>query len=73
MCGHIDDVVLTGPTHALDIILKELAERILVKVTGNMCPDKESAWIPFVGRERRRVGNKILMRVKDKFVQRGAE
>ncbi len=35
--------------------------------------DKESAWIPFVGRERRRVGNKILLRVKGKFVQRAAE
>ena len=72
-CGHVDDVVLTGPMHALDIILKELEERILVEVTGNMYPDKESAWIPFVGRERRRVGNKILMRVNDKFVQIVAE
>ncbi len=44
-----------------------------MKVTGNVYPDKESAWILFVGCERDHVGGKILMRVKDKFVQRAAE
>ena len=57
----------------MDVILKELEERILVKVTGNVYPDKESEWIPFVGRERQCLGNKIHRRVRDKFVVRAAE
>ena len=55
----------------MDIYVKELETVVLVKVTGKLAADlpENQDWVSFLSRDRRRVGDEIDLKPKDKFGQ----
>ena len=70
---HVDDVVLVGGSNTLDQIMRELNEFVLCKEVGRLPAEGKSGWIPFLGRDRMRDGDKLYTRPKAKFILKAAE
>ena len=74
--AHVDDGVLTGPSPFLKALQSKLEQSVMCVVNGKLAADQpvdNDNWCTFLGKVRRRVGNRLESKVKEKFVLKAAE
>ena len=63
---YVDDLMVIGPTTAVQDVLKLLHQSFLLKETDNL--DKDGSTATFLGRILRREGDSIQFQMKDKYL-----